>query len=466
MGAKNKMSLNQWFLNFVGLIACLASLIGDEIKPKELEVSSIADSRYFPSIGVTELRLSNGMTFCLKPTGTETDEVFFKLVALGGFASLKPENFSSGELADKIAWESGMGGMTSDQVALFLYENSLEIAPEISAFGRTIRGEGQEESIEAFFKCIKMIFTEQQFSEEGFSHAKILSRAIINKLNQDHDYSYETAFLCTNTQNFQPLRPLRIPDLAKVDFGVAKEFFRRSFSDPSDFLCVIVGAFELAKVTKLIEHYMGALPKPAMKSNLQRSFEVPFPPGVTEKTIKLASQSGCLTNVTFPLQIRVDAFTIGEIAFMCQIVEARLRRVITDKMNLSYGVDVSYEFPLYPFLENPWISIRYRCENKVIRCLKDIVITELERLQLEGATLDEVIAIKNLEKKSQEFWLKDNFYWVSMLANYYLWGWNPEKIDYKNTSIQDLTVDMVNSGLKKAISLSNYSVVTATSEKK
>jgi hypothetical protein len=161
------------------------------------------------------------------------------------------------------------------------------------------------------------------------------------------------------------------------------------------------------------------------------------------------------------LQRGVNDQNIDKVAFMCQIIEARLRNVITQKMALSYGVDVSYEFPVYPFLNNPWILIRYRCEDKFIAPLKEIVISELALLQSKGVTKEEVATIKKLEKGSQEFWLKDDFYWVSMLTNYYLWGWNPENIDYKNTSLYTLDVKEVNTLLKEGISLSNYSVVTA-----
>lgn len=428
--------------------------------------SLITNSRYLKSIDVTQLQLSNGMVCCLKSTDFETDEVFFKLAALGGYASLKPEELASGQLAEEIAWESGMGGMTSDQVSLFLYENSLEFVPEIFPFSRTIQGEGQEQSIEAFLQCIKMLFTSQQFTQEGLKAAKIVSKETISKLKNDSDRSYEAAFLRVNTQNFPGLKPMAVEDLDKVDFDKAKDFFRRCFSDPADFVCVITGNFDVAKVSQLIEQYLAFIPKPMVGSGLKKSFSVPFPPGITETTIQLINQTSCLTHVTFPLQVKVNDLNIHEIAFMCQIIEARLRQVITEKMNLSYGVDVSYEFPVYPLLDNPWISIRYRCEQNIIGSLKDIVITELKRLQSQGVTAVEVEIIKKLEENSQEFWLKDDFYWVSMLTNYYLWEWNPEKIDYKNSSIQNLSVDAINKILKQAISLSNYSVVTAVSEKK
>lgn len=428
------------------------------------EAKSIINTRYIESINVTQLELSNGMTFCLRPTGFENDEVFFKVAALGGYASLNPKDFASGELAAEIAWESGMGQMTSDQISLFLYEHSLEFVPSISPFSRIVEGEGREQSVEAFFQCLNMLFTAQKFTEEGLKLAKNISKETIAKLQNDYDQSYEVAFLRVNTQNFKALTPMTVDDLNKINFTVAKDFFHRSFSNPAEFVGVVTGNFNIKDVIQFIERYAGSIPKSTVDSELKKSFSAPFPPGITEKAIRLAKQTNCLTHVTFPLQVAVDDLNIHRIAFMCQIAEARLRRVITDKMNLSYGVDVSYEFPMYPLLDNPWISIRYRCENRYLHALKDIVIHELKLLQSEGATADEVENVKKLEEKSQEFWLKDDFYWLSMLSNYYLWGWNPEKIDYKNSSIQQISAAMINQVFKQAISLNNYSIVTAISE--
>lgn len=432
----------------------------NQITPIEKK-STIIEKRYLELIDATELKLSNGMTICLKSTDSDTDEIFFKLVALGGYGSLSPKKIYSAQLADKIAWESGMGDMTSDQISVFLYENALEFVLEISPFSRKIDGEGGEESIKSFLKGLNMVFTKQHFTKEGLEAAKVLEKDIINKLNNDNEHAFETAFLRVNTQNFPALRPMSIEDLNKVKFDEAKVFFQRCFTSPNDFFLVITGNFNTEKIIKDIEKYLGTILRPESESNLRKTFSVPFPPGITETTIKLPTQSSCLTHITFPLKIGVNERNIDEIAFMCQIIEAHLRQVIIQKMNLSYGVDVSYEFPVFPFLNNPWISIRFRCEERFISPLKELIITELNRLQLNGTSQSEVEIIQKLEKGSQEFWLKDDFYWVSMISNYYLWGWNPEKIADKSQSIYKIDVVTINTMLRKAISLTNYSVITA-----
>lgn len=444
------------------LNVCFSDDLKAEIKPDTPKnASSIIQKRYLSSIDATEIKLSNGMTICLKSTDSDTDEIFFKLAALGGYGSLSDKKFYSGQLADKIAWESGMGGMSSDQISVFLYENALEFVLEISPFSRKIDGEGGEESIKSFMKGLNLVFTQQQFTKEGFEDAKVLAKDIIVKLNNDNEHVYETAFLRINTQNFPALRPMTIENLNKVEFDQAKAFFHRCFSNPQDFFLVIAGNFNIDKTLDSIEKYLGSIPQLKADTKLKKTFSVPFPPGITETTIKLPTQSSCLTHVTFPLKIEVTEQNIDEIAFMCQIIEAHLKQAIIQKMNLSYGVDVSYEFPIFPFLYNPWISIRFRCEERLITPLKEIILLELSRLQSNGTHQSEIEVIRKLEKASQEFWSKDDFYWVSMISNYYLWDWNPERIADKREVIYKINVNTINTILKKSISLTHYSVITA-----
>ncbi|MEI8365817.1 MAG: insulinase family protein [Parachlamydiaceae bacterium] len=411
----------------------------------------------FDTINATQLRLSNGMTVFLKPTDCEEGEIYVKLAALGGYASLAEKERPSAEIAAQVAWESGMDTMSSDQVSVFLYNNSLDIASRIHPFSRVIQGEGCTSGVEGLLQYIKMIFTSQKFTKEGWEAALSKAKIDLNKLVNDVDYAYETAFVQFNTQDFSGLRPS--VDLKKADFETTEQLFRRSFSDPSEFYCVIVGDYDVHAMIALINRHLGSIPPAKISSGLNHPFAAPFPKGVTKGDVKLNGCSGNIVRLTFPLKLDkiIDEKLLPQIAFACQVIETRLGQVITEKMDKSYGVDVSYEFPLYPLLADPWLSIRFRCDESQVPALTRTVIAEIRHLQQDGVSEDEVETMKTLEFSHQEFWLQDNFYWLSMLMNYSLWGWDPEKIIYKNTSIKDLSSQDVTNLINSTISLENYS---------
>jgi zinc protease len=427
--------------------------------------SAIAEVHQFAEVNLTQLRLKNGMTVWLKPTDYEIDEIDIKLASMGGYAALPAEQRFSGEMAAEIAWESGMGGWTADQISVMLYENSLEFVPKIQAFSRTVEGTSSSEGIEAFLNITSMLFTKQQFTKEGMRLAETNVRNSLRKLEKDCDHVYEALFLKVNTQGLSVVKPMTIEDLKSVNFDVSREFFRRSFANPSEFVCVIVGSFDLEEVKGLVAKYLGSIPKTDISFNDKSQVAAPFPPGITQEEIQLRGRPDSVTRLTFPAKIALDEKSMHTMAFTCQVIEARLRRVITDQMKLSYGIDVSYEFPLYPRLDNPWISIRFRSDEKLIPELRNLIIHELGLMMENGVTDAEITEIKKLEAGSDEFWLHDNVYWASMLTNYYLWGWKPVSIYFGADKTQNLQASNVQQFLKNAISLTNYSVVSAKPSK-
>src|SRR5262249_48876153 len=150
-----------------------------------------------------------------------------------------------------------------------------------------------------------------------------------SKIGSNSDQIYENAFLQVNTQNVSFLKPLSEKDLDKVSLEKAKSFYRDCFSDPSAFACIIVGSFELHEAKKLINEYLSTIPKQTLPRVFQKNFTVVFPAGVAQKVIHLTGRPDSLTRITFPLQTTLNEKNIPSMEFMCQIIEARLRAMIT-----------------------------------------------------------------------------------------------------------------------------------------
>ncbi len=71
---------------------------------------SVVDRREIPELGVTVVRLSNGVEAWLKPTDFKNDQVLFALAASGGSSLAAPEKFVEAQLATGQVELSGAGG--------------------------------------------------------------------------------------------------------------------------------------------------------------------------------------------------------------------------------------------------------------------------------------------------------------------------------------------------------------------
>lgn len=433
-----------------------------ENQVKEIaSLPEVAKVEFLKSINLFKITLKNGSNLWLKPTSSDAEEIWFQMSALGGFASVVKNDPLIGELSVQLARESGLDGMSGEQFSSFLYEQSIEFEPKIESFSRMIYAEVELQSLDVLMQTVERLFSKQRFTPEGWREALVLTRESIVKLLDDDEYLYQEAFLSANTQNSPIFAKVRLDDLKMADFERSKHLFLQSFADPGQFVCVVVGSFDPVKVARIASGRLGKIPKAAQMNSFEKPDPIFFPKGITHRSIKTEIGQGLLTHLTFPLKLEIKEDNIHELAFACQIIEANLRRVITEKMNISYGVDVSYEFPLFPYLESPWMSIRFGSDGRLLNQMIAIIMAELKRLQTDGATGKEMDTMKKLEAGSQEYWLQDDSYWGTMLTNYYLWGWDPVGIDYKNTPLTGYSKDQLNYFLKRFISLDNYGVFTA-----
>lgn len=411
-------------------------------------------------IGVTEWILKNGMKVIVKPTDFESDEVFIRFTAQGGLTSLSPEDFAAGDLAAQMAWESGLGHWNCDQVSVFLYEHSLEIQVKIQPFSRIIEGTSDEDGMETYLELVNLYFNSRKFTKEGFDTVIAQTKETLKKKRSDFDATFEEAVRAANTKDVLVPYHIHIEDLEKINFKKAKKLHEMAYSNPGDFTCVIVGNVEPDEIKPLINRYLGSLDSKGKSSWPSFKCHLAFAEGVTQKVVPIHTRADSLTRVTLPIHGKPSQESIRKVELLAQIIEGRLRKLFREKMSTSYGIDVGYEFPCYPLLHMPWMTIQYRSESHKIIVLNEIILKELKLLVEKGPTEAEIKEAISQQSRSDEFWLKDNYFWVATLSNYYMWGWNPKEILKSYADSNDLTPDSVRSLLKQLIDIQNYSIIS------
>ena len=149
---------------------------------------------------------------------------------------------------------------------------------------------------------------------------------------------------------------------------------------------------------------------------------------------------------------------IRELEIACQIIENRSRQVIRDELKSNCVVDAAFEFPYYPSLEYPWMTIQFRCDPKLGAPLVQAILNQLQILQKNGAAIDEINDARNQQKQNDAFWCKDNYYWLTVFSNYYLWGWNVDHMIKNDGPDGCIKNDEIQQILRQNLSTENYSI--------
>ncbi len=413
------------------------------------------------SLGITEVTLANGMKVILKPTDFDSDEVFVRITAQGGYAALPKEQYTTGELATQIAWESGLGNSSADQISALLYEYSIEWQAKIQPYSRMLEGSCEEEGLMTYFELVHKFFNEPRFTQEGFQTAINQVKEGIQKRRQDFETHFDDAVKAVNTQERDALHSFTAADVEKVQLDSAKKIYQEAFANPAEFVCVIVGSFDREKLMPALQKYLGSIAKKEGRNWNQLQTQPKFPTGVSSHVVAIHTRADCLTQITFPLTADLDDAKLHLVELTCQVMEGRLRQHFRKTLDTSFGVDVGYEFPFYPMTNSPWLTIQFRSEPQKIKPLTDAIIAQIQKLQEEGPTPEELREAKAQQKRSDEFWLKDNYFWAVALSNYYLWGWNPTSILQNVEDKTPFTRDECKKVMTKQIKVDNYSIISA-----
>lgn len=407
----------------------------------------LASIKNFESIQMTELKLKNGMRFILKSTDDE-GEICVRFAALGGSSSLHPSDRASGELAAPLVIESGLGDLCADKLSAFLYSHSIELNLKIEPYTRSIEASLPEESLDAFFKLVHLTFTDPQFSQEAFQ--TLLAKQKLAAATKTIDQNLNEILNLSALKEKSPFYPLTMEDLNKTDFQTTKEFFLEAFSDPNDFICVIAGNFNLEKAKDLIIHNFSLLPPKATSLSPSFPLQIEAPKYLISKVQSLPRSQESLVKLALPLQIILDSDRLEQLEISSQIIETRLRNAIK-KSRHTKELDVWYEMPFYPSLQYPWLTIQFRNSNPNIQNTLSLILEEVKQMYQKGLSQQEVEQALKTKQRSLKLWEHENDYWMVLLSNHYLWGWDPQKIATKFKDPTVMNSKAIHSTLQKAL---------------
>lgn len=415
-------------------------------------------------IETTELYLKNGMHVVLHPVPNcyEEDDIHIALSALGGYTVLPYDQRAIGQIAPAVAWESGVGPMTTDQLTVMLYENCLEFNLQIDPFWRGVEGKASAESLPAFFKVVHLFFTRPQFDETIFKRA-VESAKIAANHPIDYDRAFEETFIVLNTQNYAGFRTVQASELDNLTLDQVKKFFIQAFSNPAEFTLVISGNFKIDEVLPEIEKYLGVLDSKVPSKPWKMPSLGDFPYGTTTKVLPTKRSIGT-TRIAFPVQSKITAEQILCIDDWCHIIEARLRSALLKKSLSSRGIDVSYEFPYYPYMTHAWLTIQYQSDFKQISDINELIFNELKKIKSDGITKWEVEKAKTHRQSQIATWYDEPEYWTPVLSNHVLWGWDLDSRSKKSTGLETHALPLIKE-FSELIPLDQYTQISTQTGK-
>lgn len=419
-----------------------------------------------PLLELKEFSLPNGMRVCLNKTSFEKEMVYFEVFALGGTSSLPIEDIASSSLAVPILWESGLGDHSSDQLSTYLYEYSIDMKIRINPFDRAITISAPSPQAHRCLHLIKEIFTRPRFEFQAIPHAQ---QVFIEEWHQKSTTPESVAkdfILDMNLKSWDRLPSLKEPDFSKVDLTKIQAFFKRCFSNPQEFTCVVVGDFAADSLKQALESELNSLPSSLYYPCLSIPPSPSFPAGITKQEKRcLKDTTQALVQITFPIAVEASPNLSNRLKDICELLHAHFISAFHGSIPPIDRLQAKYEFPKFPLIDQLWLSVSFSCSPQNVDLLTGEVLRSLKELKEEEAFEEAVTLCSANRKKKEEIWDQDNGTLLSLIANFYRWRWNlnalSQYLPHPQNSDIPLNKSILKADLVAFTPLDHYSIAIA-----
>lgn len=393
---------------------------------------------------IIETTLENGLRIYLKRSQIEPGDFHLQLFAIGGKASLPPNEQPSASLATKIAWESGLADLSGDKLECSLDDHSLELNVKIEKFDRHIEATGPLTELPYCLHLIKCIFTKPQFNEIGHKQAIANMQKSLLKKNKNNRISCDQALLKVNFKNWYAIAPLTLSDLHKVDLHKCEKIFKSFFSNPTDFTLVMIGDFDPSQMIILLKQYFEPLVS-SKRTQLKIPTYPSFPKGITKKEFfGIGNLKNTSTRFSFPLN--TNSINPLALDLLCTIIKQKLFEDQSPEDHWKKNIKIGCRFPLFPQLSPLWLLIKVVSEATSTNAICDSIMKTLHSLKSRGISKTELKAAYHDLLKHRPH-SSDNAYEISLLSCYYRAGWNVNQLYL----LSELDENQENELLKKVI---------------
>lgn len=425
----------------------------DLLKPANSEGKIVSENE-IRELGITELKLSNGIKVVLKPTDFKNDEIQFTAFSRGGNSLASDDKFISAATATSIVSESGVGKFSQVDLQKMLAGKIVNVNPWISDIQEGFSGSSSTKDIESLFKLVNLYFTSPRKDSSAFkSYLSKMKAYFENRSASPRSALQDTLTVTLSNYHFR-YKPWTVETLKKIDLDDAYKFFKDRFSDAGDFTFIFVGNFDLPQIKPFIQTYLGSLPSQGRKENFA-DIGKKYPTGVIKKIVKKGQEPQSQVVLGFTGPFNWNSQNIYNLSALSGALDIKLREVIREDKGGTYGVSVSRNYSRFP-RENYIFSISFGCDPKNAEELTKAVFSQIDSIKKFGIGEIYVKKIKEIQIRTRETELRRNEFWLNNLSSYYFNDIDPKQIFNFDQFVSKLSAKDIQESAQKYLNENNY----------
>ena len=406
----------------------------------------------YSDIGVEEYRLNSGLKVFFKKNTLDKGEVFVRIFSKGGYAQEESLREKVSAYVSFLAlFESGFGLASSpDQVSKILYDNSTELSLYVLPSSKGIEAKIPTHHFDQLVEFIAGAFNHPKIKKTAFSHVIDSINESVDDLSEKNKYRvlekmYEVQFKGTHFSSDMPGHAID-----EADLSVAQDYVNKSFAEDEQFTIVVVGDINPIKAIESLEKHL------PMREHKEKPFAVDVEKGFAKESMTCSMKGNrskdAVSSVIYSLKLQPDGKELALFENSLRVIEkrldAKLARVVGKK-----GIRVSFEFPYYPEASLSWVQIKFNAQPHQKQYVVAAIQKEMKDLIENGPSEDEFKQMVSAANNEGAYLKNDNYFWLSVLSDYALWGWDLNEASFRMEADASMTPKAMQEFLKKSVAV-------------
>jgi zinc protease len=432
--------------------------------PKPPTPGRIASTKTIAEIGVTEWKLSNGVTVVLKPTDFQADQILLTGTSPGGTSLVPDSNFVSATLASTVASVGGIGELSATDLRKTLTGKLASANASIGSRTETVSGSASPKDVETMFQLVYMRFTAPRKDSIAFAAFRQSLEASMANRSASPSAAFVDTLAATLSQHAFRARPMSAELLREVNLNRAFEVYRDRFADASDFTFFIVGTFDVDSIRPHVLRYLGGLPS-LNRREVAKDDGIRPPKGVIEKTVRRGVEAQSQTSLTFTAPYTYSRENAYLLTALREVMTNRLTDKLREALGGTYGVGVnaSGQRDAAKFSA---VTINFGSAPDRADELTKAIFEEIRELQDKGPTAADIEKVQEAQRRARELAVRQNAFWSGSLSSSYQYGEDPRDVLKYNDLVAGLTPEKIRGMARMALKTDNYVRITLLPEAK
>ena len=377
--------------------------------------AEVASTETIDELETTEWTLANGVTVVHKPTDFKDDEIRFTATSPGGLSTVSNEEYPTLRFASNVIQQSGVGPFDRPALTKYLQGKSVSVSPYINGREEGVNGSASPEDLKTMFQLIHLYITQPRIDEQALSTFQNRLKAQLENRSAQPTSALQDTLVSRVYDNHPRQLPPRIQDVEAMDADSLFDFYTTRFADASDFTFTFAGNVSVDTLASYARRYLGTLPSTDREDEVRAVTPAP-PDEAMEMEVRAGEGQRSIVLLTYngdmPAYTRENRHALQTVS---DVLSIKLREELRENRGGTYGVSVGANTTGKPYNRYSF-TVNFLCDPDRAAELLAAAKAEIDSVRTGGVTEEDVLKVKEQQRRSRETAMETNGFWVSALS--------------------------------------------------